>query len=110
MRDVGLVPPADERDVVRGLLLHLLDPDAHDDDPARRTRAALDALPERLVGVELVTARLLVAALDLRIDALDAADLAALVPRRGGSDADADAAGDDDDADDGGSDREHAHG
>lgn len=70
LRNVRLEPPADQRDVVWTLLLHLLDPAAHDDDPAGRTRAALDALPGLLVGVELVTARLLVAALDLRTDAL----------------------------------------
>ncbi len=75
LRIVGLEPPADERDVVRVLLLHLLNPDARDDDPAGRTRAALDALPELLVGVELVTARLLVAALDLRTDALADAEV-----------------------------------
>ncbi|MEJ5943839.1 hypothetical protein WDZ17_00835 [Pseudokineococcus basanitobsidens] len=98
LRDVGLDGQCRTRDDVRTLLLDLLDPDAHDDDPGRRTRAALEALPERLVGVDVVTARLLVAALDLRTDALDADDLAALAPRDDDSDDDSDDASD-----------EHAH-
>ncbi|MEJ5914406.1 hypothetical protein [Pseudokineococcus sp. 1T1Z-3] len=102
LRDVGLDAQRRTRDDVRTLLLGLLDPDGPDDDPGRRTRAALDALPERLVGVDVVGARLLVAALDLRTDALDADDLAALAPRED------DDSGDDDGSDDDGSD-EHAH-
>ncbi|MEJ5867120.1 hypothetical protein WDV85_05110 [Pseudokineococcus sp. 5B2Z-1] len=103
-RDLGLDAQRRTRDDVRTLLLGLLDPDAPDDDPRRRTRAALEALPERLVGVDVVSARLLVAALDLRTDALDADDLAALAPRDD----------EDDDSDDDGSDEdkgtdEHAH-
>ncbi|GAA2018374.1 hypothetical protein GCM10009756_03320 [Pseudokineococcus marinus] len=81
LRDVGLDARRRTRDDVRTLLLGLLDPDARDDDPGRRTRAALEALPERLVGVDVVTARLLVAALDLRTDALGDDDLAAFAPR-----------------------------
>ncbi|WP_298806703.1 hypothetical protein [uncultured Pseudokineococcus sp.] len=109
LRDVGLDARRRTRDDVRTLLLGLLDLDARDDDPGRRIRAALDALPERLVGVDVVSARLLVAALDLRTDTLDADDLAALAPREDDSDDDSS----DDDSDDG-SDQHmhhgHAHG